>query len=116
LKQNKKTSIEQANTMNKHNHHHAKEETRSVAEGAKALLTATADVAGYQVAQARKRLTLAMDNAKEMAGNARDKAVAGAKATDQAVREHPYQAIAIALGTGALVGCVLARRQARKSA
>ena len=102
--------------MNKRNHHHAEEEAGSLTENAKALLTATAEVAGDRVAEARKRLSLAVDNAGEIAANVRDKAVASAKATDRAVRQHPYKAIAIALGTGALIGCVLARRQGRTEA
>ena len=78
-----------------------------------ALLAATAEVTGGKVAEARQRLTLALENAKAMAGNVRAKAVAGAKATDQAVREHPYQAIAIGVGIGAVVGYLLARRSSR---
>ena len=104
--------------MSKHNHHthHHTQEVESLAENARALLSATAEVAGGKVAEARQRLTLALENAREMAGNVRAKAIAGAKATDKSVRKHPYKAIAIAVGTGALVGCVLARRQSRKSA
>jgi len=40
--------------------------------------------------------------------------VAGAKAADEAVHEHPYQAIAIGVGVGAIVGFLLARRSYRK--
>ena len=45
-----------------------------------------------------------------MAGNVRDQAVAGAKAADVAVHEHPYQAIAIGVGVGAVAGFLIARR------
>jgi ElaB/YqjD/DUF883 family membrane-anchored ribosome-binding protein len=82
----------------------------TLAEDARALLAATADVAGEKVGEARKRLTAALESGKEMYGRVREKAVAGAKAADQTVREHPYQAIAIALGVGALIGFVVARR------
>ena len=67
-------------------------------------------VAGDKVGEARKRLAAALENGKELYGRARDKAVEGVKATDQAVREHPYQAIGIALGVGALLGYLVARR------
>ncbi len=50
---------------------------------------------------------------RQIAGNVRDKAVAGAKAADEAVHEHPYKAIAIGVGVGALLGFLLARRCAR---
>jgi len=75
----------------------------SLAEDARALIAATADVAGDKVSEARKRLAAALESAK-------DKAVRGAKAVDEAVHEHPYQAIAIGVGVGAIIGYLLARR------
>jgi ElaB/YqjD/DUF883 family membrane-anchored ribosome-binding protein len=81
-----------------------------LAEDARALMAATADVAGEKVGEARKRLAAALERGKEIYGRVREKAVEGAKATDQAVHEHPYQAIAIALGVGAILGYIVARR------
>jgi ElaB/YqjD/DUF883 family membrane-anchored ribosome-binding protein len=88
-------------------------ETETLADDARALLAATADVAGEKVSAARKRLAAALESAKAIAANVREKAVAGAKATDEAVREHPYQAIAIGVGVGVLIGYLLGRRCAR---
>ncbi len=85
-----------------------------LAEDARALLTATADVAGEKVGEARKRLAAALESAKQIAANVRDKAVAGAKVADQTVRENPYQAIAIGVGVGAIIGYLIARRCACK--
>jgi ElaB/YqjD/DUF883 family membrane-anchored ribosome-binding protein len=85
----------------------------TLAEDARSLMAATADVAGEKVSEARKRLAAALENGKEIYGRVRDKAVEGAKATDQAVHEHPYQAIGIALGIGALIGYLAARRCSR---
>jgi ElaB/YqjD/DUF883 family membrane-anchored ribosome-binding protein len=85
-----------------------------LAEDARALMTATADVAGEKVGEARKRLAAALESAKEIAGNVRDRAVEGAKAADVVVRENPYQAIAIGVGVGALVGYLIARRCSSK--
>src|SRR5271169_733926 len=82
----------------------------TLAEDARALLAATADVAGEKVGEARKRLAAALDSAKDVAGRVRDKAGEGAKAADEAVREHPYQAIAIGVGVGAILGYLVARR------
>jgi ElaB/YqjD/DUF883 family membrane-anchored ribosome-binding protein len=82
----------------------------TLAEGARALMVATADVAGDKVGEARKRLAAALESGKQMYGRVREKAVEGAKAADQAVRENPYQAIAIALGVGAIIGYLAARR------
>jgi len=88
-------------------------EMGQLAEDAQALMAATADVAGDKVGQARKRLAAALESAKAVAANVRDKAVAGAKAADEAVHEHPYQAIAIGVGLGVLVGYLLGRRGSR---
>jgi len=85
----------------------------TLAEDARALMAATADVAGEKAGEARKRLAAALENAKEVAGRIRDRAVEGAKAADEAVHEHPYQAIGIAVGVGALLGYLIARRCAR---
>jgi ElaB/YqjD/DUF883 family membrane-anchored ribosome-binding protein len=88
----------------------------TLAEDARALMAATADVAGEKVSEARKRLAAALDSGKQIFGRVKEKAVEGAKATDQAVHEHPYQAIGIAFGVGALIGyCVAARRCSRSS-
>ena len=49
-----------------------------LAEDARALMAATADVAGEKVGEARKRLAAALESAKEIAGNVRDRTVEGA--------------------------------------
>lgn len=91
-------------------HKHAARHESSLAEDARALMAATADVAGDKIEEARGRLAAALDNAKEMAGNIRDKAVAGAKATDEAVRKNPYKAVAIGAAVGILIGFLIGRR------
>lgn len=85
----------------------------SLAEDARALMAATADVAGEKVSEARKRLAAALESGKQILGRVKDKAVEGAKATDEAVREHPYQALAIAFGVGAIAGYLISRRCSR---
>jgi ElaB/YqjD/DUF883 family membrane-anchored ribosome-binding protein len=86
-----------------------------LAEDAQALMAATADVAGDKVTAARKRLAAALESAKAVAGKIRDQTVAGAKAADEAVHEHPYQAIAIGVGVGLVVGYLVSRRGSRNS-
>lgn len=39
------------------------------------------------------------------------KVVEGARTTDAAIRSHPYQTLAIALGIGVLLGAVVSRRR-----
>jgi ElaB/YqjD/DUF883 family membrane-anchored ribosome-binding protein len=84
-----------------------------LAEDARALMAATTDVAGEKVGEARKRLAAALEDGKEIYGRAREKAVEGIKAADEVVHEHPYQAIGIAFGVGALIGYLASRRCSR---
>ena len=88
-------------------------EMATLAEDAHALMTATADVAGEKVGEARKRLAAALERGKEIYGQVREKAVEGARAADEAVHEHPYQAIVIGVGVGALIGYLVSRRCSR---
>jgi ElaB/YqjD/DUF883 family membrane-anchored ribosome-binding protein len=98
--------------MNKHTQATGNDMT-TLADDARALMAATADVAGEKVGEARKRLAAALDSAKEIAGRVRDQAAESAKAADEVVHEHPYQAIGIAFGVGVLIGCLAARRCSR---
>lgn len=90
-----------------------KDDMGQLADDAHALMTATADVAGEKVVEARKRLAAALERGKEIYGQVREKAVQGARAADEAVHEHPYQAIGIGIGVGALIGYLIARRCSR---
>jgi ElaB/YqjD/DUF883 family membrane-anchored ribosome-binding protein len=91
----------------------AANDINSLAEDARALMAATADVAGEKVGQARKRLAAALESAKQIGSGVRDQAIESAKAADKTVRANPYQAIAIGVGVGALVGYLLGRRCSR---
>jgi ElaB/YqjD/DUF883 family membrane-anchored ribosome-binding protein len=82
----------------------------TIAEAARALMAATADVAGEKVAEARKRLAAALERGKEIYGRVREKAADCARVTDEAVHDHPYQAIGIAFGVGAIIGYLVSRR------
>jgi len=90
------------------------EDMSQLAEDARALMAATADVAGEKVAEARQRLAAALERSRERGqeiyGRAREKVVAGAQTADEAVREHPYQALGIAFGAGMLIGYLASRR------
>jgi len=85
----------------------------TLAEDARALMAATADIAGEKVAEARKRLAAALEKSKGIYGQVRNKTVHGVKIADQTVRDNPYQAIGIAFGIGAVIGCVIASRCSR---
>jgi ElaB/YqjD/DUF883 family membrane-anchored ribosome-binding protein len=85
----------------------------ALAKDARSLITATAEVATQKLGDVRQRVVETVETAKETAGRVRDQAVDYAKATDEAVHEHPYKAIGIALGVGALLGYLISRRGSR---
>lgn len=82
----------------------------NLADDARALLAATADVAEERVVAARKRLSAVLDKGVDALGHVQDQAMAGVKVADKTIRQHPYESIGIALGLGALIGYLLARR------
>lgn len=57
----------------------------------------------------RARFSAAQERFTEMFASARKHAVAGARCTDAAIRENPYQALALATGIGLLVGVLVGR-------
>jgi len=97
-------------THTTHKTHHTEEASQHLMEDAQALLSATAHVAEEKVVEARKRLTAAIEKGKETWNNVQEKAIAGAKATDQVIRDNPYKSLGVALGIGALIGFLLSRR------
>jgi ElaB/YqjD/DUF883 family membrane-anchored ribosome-binding protein len=58
----------------------------------------------------RDRFSAAQERFSEVYEKTRKKITAGAKATDETIRENPYQSIAVALGVGVLLGVILGRR------
>ena len=55
------------------------------------------------------RLALAKEKIQGFYHAARERITAGAQATDETIRGHPYESAAIALGVGVLVGACLRR-------
>jgi ElaB/YqjD/DUF883 family membrane-anchored ribosome-binding protein len=85
-------------------------EFKTVARDAEDLIEATAGAVSDKAKEARSRLTAALESAKETCQDWQEKAVAGAKATDKAIREHPYPSIGLAFGLGLLIGLLAGRR------
>ena len=65
---------------------------------------------GEALAALSERLGAAQERVTELYDDAKKKVVAGAKSTDATIREYPYQALAVALGVGVIVGALLSRR------
>jgi len=58
----------------------------------------------------RARFDAAQERFADIYAGAKKRIVASGKYTDQAIRENPYQSLAIAAGVGMLIGVLLGRR------
>lgn len=85
-------------------------DVKVVVQDAEDLMRATAGDVGEKAKEARVRLGAALESAKASCRKLEEKAVAGAKATDQLIREHPYESIGIGFGIGLLVGLLISRK------
>jgi ElaB/YqjD/DUF883 family membrane-anchored ribosome-binding protein len=87
---------------------------RAVVADAEELLKATASQAGEKVAVARERIQDSLHNAKVKLAEAEDVLVQrskqAARATDDYVRENPWQSAGIAAGVGLVVVLLIGRR------
>lgn len=83
---------------------------KALTRDAEALMQATAGQSGEKVSELRQRLAAALESAKATCHRLEERAVAGAKAADRAIREHPYESIGVAFGLGLLIGVLIGRR------
>jgi ElaB/YqjD/DUF883 family membrane-anchored ribosome-binding protein len=87
---------------------------KSLASDAEALLRSTADDASDKAKEARARLTAAVEKARETCADLQERTVETAKQvakkTDDTIRAHPYESIAVAFGVGILLGALLRRK------
>lgn len=90
------------------------DDLKNVVADAEEILRATAGVAGEKMVELRARIGERLNDAKLRLADAEaivvDKTRAAAKATDEYVKENPWQAVGIAAGIGFLVGILASRR------
>jgi ElaB/YqjD/DUF883 family membrane-anchored ribosome-binding protein len=86
------------------------EDVKQVVKDGEELLRAGAGELSEKGKAARVRLAAALESAKETGRKLQARTIEGAKATDRAIREHPYQSIGIAFGIGLLIGVLVNRR------
>jgi len=84
--------------------------SRLMAEAEAMLVGPVADRASDKFGELRARFENLQSKAVDVYGDARRKVVAGARATDETIRSHPYESLAIALGVGVLLGALIRRR------
>ncbi len=81
-----------------------------VVEAEQMLETSVTENTGEAVEALRVRYEAAQERLSALYAGAKKNVIAGAKCTDEVIRSHPYQSIAIAAGVGLLVGVLVARR------
>ena len=79
----------------------------------RALMSATADMAGHEINHVRHRLSSAMEAGRDASGRMYGRAAHAAQTAGKTVREHPYQTLSVALALSALAGAFWRRRAAR---
>ena len=85
-------------------------ELKTVTKDAEELLKTVSGEKGNGSHEIRMRLSSAIETAKATYRRLEEKAVAGAKATDKVIREHPYESLGVAFGLGLLVGVLVTRK------
>jgi ElaB/YqjD/DUF883 family membrane-anchored ribosome-binding protein len=80
-----------------------------LAEAEQLVGDSAGEFVGEKTEDMRERLRHAQERLQEYYSTARDKVVAGAKTTDAAIRAHPYESLAVALGVGLLIGALMRR-------
>ena len=86
------------------------QDLKAVIRDGEDLLKAGARQLGERGVAARERLAAALEVAKDTQRRLQERAISSAKATDQLVREHPYESVGLAFGVGLLLGIVATRR------
>jgi ElaB/YqjD/DUF883 family membrane-anchored ribosome-binding protein len=83
--------------------------SRLMAEAEAMLAGPVAEQASSKISDLKDRLQDARDRLGDAYNSARRNVIAGAKYTDETIREYPYYSIGIALGLGVLVGMLIRR-------
>lgn len=81
-----------------------------VADAEKLMGDSISEHTSEAMAALRARYDAAQEKLGALYQGTRERVVAGAKCTDAAIRENPYQALAIAAGVGLIAGILLGRR------
>ncbi len=81
-----------------------------VAEAEGMIGDSAAEVSDDTMGALRSRYEAMQEHMSDLYDGAKKKIVAGAKYTDETIRENPYQSIAVAAGLGLLIGVMLGRR------
>ena len=74
------------------------------------LISATADLTGEKVGEARERLNEALEQGKETYEEVREQALSNVRVVDDFVSDNPYAAVGIGVAVGIAIGFLLRGR------
>ena len=86
------------------------EQLQAIATEAETLIGSKSQDLVEKTKEIRDRLASALGTAEETVAELENQATAGLKAADRTIREHPYQALGIAIGIGLALGLLIKRR------
>ncbi len=99
-----KNNIESA-----HASHDIVNELKSLASEAENMMAGSGDKPTDALHSLQERFRMVQERFSSTCETAKKNVVAGARATDEAIRANPYQSLVIAAGVGLLVGVLLGR-------
>lgn len=85
-------------------------DVKTVIRDAEDLLRVTGSELGEKAAEERKRLSGALESARETCRRAEDQIEKCARETERMVREHPYETLGITFAAGILAAVLLFRK------
>ncbi len=91
-------------------HHDASHDLKTLLQEAEQALASTAGDASDKFAELRGRLRSAVETGRHTFDRFRSEATRRVKQADELVHEKPYHAMGLAVGVGAIIGILLARR------
>jgi ElaB/YqjD/DUF883 family membrane-anchored ribosome-binding protein len=81
-----------------------------VVEAEKMMETSVSEHSHEAMEAMRARFTAAQERLSDLYDGTKKKVAAGVRSADEAIRENPYQSLAIAAGVGVVIGLLVSRR------
>lgn len=85
--------------------------SRLMSEAEALLVGPAANVVSDKLGDMRERFSHIQSRVSDFYGDARRRVITGVKATDETIRSHPYESLALTLGIGVLIGALLRRNR-----
>lgn len=78
-------------------------------EAEKLIENSAMELTDGAVSRLRQQFRVAQERFSDVYGNAKERTIAGAKYTDQLVRNNPYSAVGVGIGVGLIAGFLIGR-------